>query len=44
MCRRTLRGAMTSLKPGIELEKLVQDETIGLLEHLQRIRQTLYAL
>jgi hypothetical protein len=36
-------AAMTrALKPGIELEKLVQDETIGLLEHLQRIRQTLY--
>ena len=31
-----------ALKPGIELEKLVLDESVGLLEHLQRIRATLY--
>jgi hypothetical protein len=36
-------AAMThALKPGAELEQLVTDESIGLLQHLQRIRQTLY--
>jgi hypothetical protein len=35
--------AIKSLKPGAELEKLVTDESIGLLENLQRIRATLYA-
>jgi hypothetical protein len=31
-----------ALRPGVELEKLVMDESIGLLDHLQRIRSTLY--
>src|SRR5215469_12579726 len=35
--------AIQALKPGETLEKLVQDESIGLLENLQRIRATLYA-
>jgi hypothetical protein len=35
--------AIHALKPGETLEKLVQDESIGLLENLQRIRGTLYA-
>src|SRR5215472_16545033 len=35
--------AIKALKPGAELEKLVTDESIGLLENLQRIRATLYA-
>jgi hypothetical protein len=30
------------LKPGAELEKLVEQESIGLLNHLQRIRSALY--
>jgi hypothetical protein len=34
--------AIKALKPGAELEKLVTDESIGLLENLQRIRATLY--
>ena len=34
--------ALKALKPGAELEKLVTDESIGLLENLQRIRATLY--
>src|SRR5262249_55260588 len=35
--------AVQALKPGETLEKLVRDESIGLLENLQRIRATLYA-
>jgi hypothetical protein len=35
--------AIKALKPGAELEKLVTDESVGLLENLQRIRATLYA-
>src|SRR5215813_5402800 len=35
--------AIRALKPGETLEKLMQDESIGLLENLQRIRATLYA-
>src|SRR5262249_35903929 len=35
--------AIHALKPGETLDKLVQDESIGLLENLQRIRATLYA-
>jgi hypothetical protein len=35
--------AIKALKPGAELAKLVTDESIGLLENLQRIRATLYA-
>ena len=31
-----------SVKPGIPLEVLVQDETIGLLENLKRVRAVLY--
>ena len=33
---------LKALKPGADLEKLVTDESIGLLENLQRIRATLY--
>ena len=35
--------AIRALRPGETLDKLVQDESIGLLENLQRIRATLYA-
>jgi hypothetical protein len=35
--------AVDSLKPGATLEKLVRDESIGLLENLQRIRGILYS-
>jgi hypothetical protein len=35
--------AVKALKPGAELEKLVTDESIGLLENLQRARAVLWA-
>ena len=35
--------SVQALKPGAELEKLVVDESLGLLQHLQRVRATLYA-
>jgi hypothetical protein len=31
-----------SLKPGVEIEKLIDDENLGLLENLQRIRGVLF--
>jgi hypothetical protein len=34
--------AIQVLKPGVTLEKLIQDENTGLLENLQRIRSVLY--
>lgn len=39
-----LRAAhkIEALKPGADLEKLVEEENIGLLSHLQRIRASLY--
>jgi hypothetical protein len=44
-CPKHIKNQLTieSLKPGVTLEKLVQDESIGLLENLQRIRAVLYA-
>jgi hypothetical protein len=35
--------AIDALKPGATLEKLVEDESIGLLENLQRIRTVLFS-
>lgn len=36
--------AANALRPGVELDKLINDESAGLLEHLQNVRGKLYLL